>query len=173
MKNEERDAEVLDLPPLNLPHFEPKIRVVGKRRDIFDPIRRRFVRLTPEEWVRQHFLQYLVGSCGYPAALMAVEKGFLDQEMARRADVVAHDRTGRPFLMVECKAPGIPISQSTFDQVSRYNRVVKARYLAVTNGLDHFCWVIEEAGYRFLDGPPPFAAQDDPFSTKINPTNEV
>ena len=146
----------LHLPELNLPPHQPKIRMTDGRSDIFDPIRRQFVRLTPEEWVRQSFLQYLTSSCGYPAALTAVEKGFEFQQMARRADIVVHDRTGRPFLMVECKAPGVPITQSTFDQVSRYNRVIKARYLIVTNGLSHYCWTIEGRDYRFLDGPPSY-----------------
>ncbi len=159
-EGEGEEEEEFALPILNLPNYEPQIRVVDRRRDIFDPVRRQFVRLTPEEWVRQHFLEYLSRSCGYPVALMAVEKGFQFQQMARRADIVVHDRRGRPFLMVECKAPGIPISQSTFDQVSRYNRVVKARFLIVTNGLKHYCWTVEDASYRFLDGPPPFAAQE-------------
>lgn len=155
-KREPASSEVR-LPELNLPSFQPKIRITDGRSDIFDPIRRQFVRLTPEEWVRQSFLQYLTTFCGYPGALTAIEKGFEFQQMARRADIVVHDRRGKSFLMVECKAPGVPISQSTFDQVSRYNRVIQARYLIVTNGLNHYCWTIENGGYRFLDGPPPYA----------------
>lgn len=153
--------EDVAFPALNLPAYQPGIRSVDGKHQIFDPIRRRFVRLTPEEWVRQHFLDYLTRCCGYPAALTAVERGFRFQGMARRADILIHDRRGRPFLMVECKAPGVPISQSTFDQVSRYNRVVDARFLVVTNGLKHYCWTIEETSYRFLDGPPPYEAHED------------
>lgn len=170
-RGEEQAA--LTLPDLNLPRFEPEIRVAGTKRDIFDPVRRRFVRLTPEEWVRQNFMQYLSRTCGYPASLMAVEKGFEFQQMAWRADVVVHDRRGRPFLMVECKAPNVRISQATFDQVSRYNRVVKARFLIATNGLKHYCWSIEGTTYRFLDGPPPFAAREQSPTNDTDPTDEA
>ncbi len=162
--------ELLRLPRLNLPAYEPILRGEGGKSSIYDPIRNQYVRLTPEEWVRQHFLRYLTYYCGYPASLMAIEKGFQYQGMLRRADVVVHDRQGRPFLMVECKAPGVPISQSTFDQVSRYNRLVSARYLAVTNGMTHYCWTIESdtGHYRFLDGPPAYhqaSANENPTSS--------
>lgn len=171
-QSEDEGAEII-LPALNLPRYEPRIRTNDERRDIFDPVRSRYVRLTPEEWVRQHFVQYLTRSCGYPVSLMAVEKGFEFQQMAWRADIVVHDRLGRPFLMVECKAPGVRITQSTFDQVSRYNLVVKARFLIVTNGLKHYCWTIEGSSYRFLDGPPPFSAQEASFTSKTDPRNEL
>lgn len=146
------------LPRLNLPEYALSFRGSGKDLEVYDPVRRQYVRLSPEEWVRQHLLQYLTQHCGYPAALMAVEKGFLFQGMARRADIVVHDRRGKPFLMVECKAPGVPISQSTFDQIARYNRVVSAEYLLVTNGLKHYCWTVarDSGPYRFLDRPPPY-----------------
>lgn len=143
---------------LNLPEYEFEIRGEGDKRVIFDPIRRRYVRLNPEEWVRQHFLQYLTRDCGYPSYLIAVEMAFRFQRMPRRADIVVHDRRGSPFLMVECKAPGVRIAQASFDQVSRYNRVVGARYLAVTNGREHYCWRIDRdrGAYEFLDGIPDF-----------------
>ena len=146
---------------LNLPTCELVMRGEGEERVIFDPIRRKFVRLTPEEWVRQHFLRYLIDRCRYPASLMAVEMGFQFQEMPRRADIVAHGRQGTPYLMVECKSPGVSIVQATFDQVSRYNRVIQARFLAVTNGLKHYCWRIDSGSgqYEFLKGIPPF--EDD------------
>lgn len=148
---------------LNLPSCDLVVRDEGEERVIFDPIRRKFVRLTPEEWVRQHFLRYLIDRCRYPASLMAVEMGFRFQEMPRRADIVAHGRQGRPYLMVECKSPDVAIVQATFDQVSRYNRVVQARFLAVTNGLKHYCWRIDrESGrYEFLNGIPPFDEDDN------------
>lgn len=151
-------GEILEA--LNLPAHPIAVRVLEGEQVVYDPIRRKFVRLTPEEWVRQHFLQYLIRDCAYSAALMAVEMGFRYQEMQRRADIVAHDRKGRPFLVVECKAPGVPIAQSTFDQVSGYNRVVGARYCAVTNGLAHYCWRVDrETGrYEFLSGIPAYEA---------------
>lgn len=147
-----------ELVSLELPAFEPRILTEDGRRTVFDPIRRKYVRLTPEEWVRQHFLHYLVEECGYPSALIAVEMGFQFQRMPRRADIVVHDRQGVPFLMAECKAPSVDISQSTFNQVSRYNRVVEARFLAATNGLLHYCWRVDHVmgHYEFLTGVPPY-----------------
>lgn len=151
--NEER-------PSLNLPAVELVVGSDEGGSTVFDPVRRRHVRLSPEEWVRQHFLQYLIQQCAYPPALIAVEMGFRFQKMPRRADIVAHDRRGVPFLMVECKAPDVNVGQSTFDQVSRYNRVVSARYLVATNGRLHYCWQIDPStgAYEFLNGVPPFPA---------------
>lgn len=144
---------------LNLPEYELDVHSDEGERSVYDPIRRKFVRLTPEEWVRQHFLRYLVTERGYPAGLTVVEMGFRYQTMLRRADIVVHDRRGTPLLMAECKAPDVRITQSTFDQVSRYNRVVGSRLLAATNGLQHYCWRIDRAtgGYEFLDGVPAFS----------------
>ncbi len=140
---------------LNLPAYELRIKA-GEA--VFDPIRSKYVRLTPEEWVRQHFLQYLIRDCGYPASLIAVEMGFAYQRMPRRADIVVHDRRGAPFLLAECKAPDVDIRQATFEQVSRYNHVVDARYLAATNGIVHYCWQIDRSSgrYEFLNGVPRF-----------------
>lgn len=120
---------------------------------IFDAIRRKYVRLTPEEWVRQHFIEYLVQEQGVPRSLVAVEMAFTYQGMARRADVVVHDRQGAPLLMVECKAPEVPIQQAVFDQAARYNKVVRARYIIVTNGLEHFCYMPDAKthSFRFLE----------------------
>lgn len=142
--------------PLNLPPYPFLRRTVDGREMILDPLRKKYVRLTPEEWVRQHFVQYLVRDRGYPPALIAVEMAFTYQGMARRADVVVHDRQGQPLLMVECKAPGVEIRQATFDQVARYNLVVQATYLVVTNGLVHYCCLLDRAEhtYRFLDELP-------------------
>ena len=143
--------------PLNLPESDLLITESAGARVVFDPVRKKYVRLTPEEWVRQNLLQYLVRTCGYPSSLIAVEMSFRYQRMARRADIVVHDRSGKPFLMAECKSPSVEISQDIFDQVSRYNRVVHARYLAVSNGRRHFCWEVDEVSgtLRFLDALPP------------------
>ena len=145
-------------PPLNFPTYDLPRREQGGKAYVYDPIRRKYVRLTPEEWVRQHLVQYLVRDRGYPLPLVAVEMGFTYQGMTRRADVVVHDRTGRPVLMAECKAPEVGVGQATFDQVARYNQVVQARYLVVTNGLDHFCCALDQAAhsYRFLPDVPDF-----------------
>ncbi len=141
---------------LNLPAYPFRTRERGGKQEIFDPIRRKYVRLTPEEWVRQHFVQYLIREHDVPRGLVAVEHAFTDRQMPRRADVVVHDRRGAPLLIAECKAPGVAIGQDTFDQVARYNRVLRVPYLVVTNGLEHYACRIdfEGASYRFLDELP-------------------
>jgi hypothetical protein len=137
---------------LNLPAYDFQIRRDGERAMIFDPVR--------QKYVREHFVQYLIHERGFPRALLALEMGFTYQRMARRADVVAYDRQGKPLLMAECKAPDVEIRQAAFDQVARYNTVVEARYLVVTNGLVHYCCAIDRAAhtYRFLDELPAYAA---------------
>lgn len=112
---------------------------------IFDPIRRRYVKLTPEEWVRQHFVQFLIQDRGYPPGLIGIEMGFMYRTMPRRADVVAHERSGAALLVAECKAPGIAVSQAALDQIARYNTVLHAKYLVVTNGVHHYCWEVDHA----------------------------
>ncbi|RMH67366.1 MAG: type I restriction enzyme HsdR N-terminal domain-containing protein [Bacteroidetes bacterium] len=146
--------------PLNLPPCDVHLQRVGETRMIFDPLRKKYVKLTPEEWVRQHFIQFLIRERGVPRALIAVEMAFTYQRMRRRADVVVHDRQGRPLVLVECKAPEVEITQAAFDQVARYNKVVQAPYLVVTNGLVHYCCALDHEAhtYRFLDDLPPYDA---------------
>ena len=141
---------------LNLPAYEFVTRECEGKRDIYDSIREKYVRLTPEEWVRQHFVQYLIHEHDVPAGLVAIEHAFTDLEMPRRADIVVYGRQGQPLLIVECKAPGVPVAQDTFDQVARYNRVLRVPYLTVTNGLEHYACRIdfEAASYSFLDELP-------------------
>lgn len=141
---------------LNLPAYPFQIQHIQGRQMIFDSIRQKYVRLTPEEWVRQHFVQFLVQEQGVPSSLIAIEKAFLFQKMTRRADIVVHNRQGQPLLMVECKAPDVEIKQTAFDQVARYNKVIEAAYLVVTNGLVHYCAALnaEAHTYRFLDSLP-------------------
>jgi len=148
------------LPELNLPAAEISVRTVDARPMILDPTRGMFVALTPEEWVRQHVVAFLVHHRSVPSGLISIEKAFSLGDIVWRADIVVWDRTGVPVMIVECKAPSCKISQSTFDQVGRYNRVVGARYVVVTNGLDHYCYVAEpvEDRYSFISGIPDFAA---------------
>ena len=142
---------------LNLPEFEYKVK---KREDgswaIWDRLRERWVALTPEEWVRQHFVEWLITEKQFPAALMGNEVSLTQNGIARRCDTVVGDRTGQPLVIVEYKAPNINISQKTFDQIVRYNMVLHARYLIVSNGLYHYCCQIDyETGtYRFLETIP-------------------
>jgi type I site-specific restriction endonuclease len=141
---------------LNLPAYAFRTRERDGKRDIFDPIRQKYVRLTPEEWVRQHFVQYLIQEHHVPRGLIAVEHGFKDRDMPRRADIVAFDRQGQPLLIAECKAPAVSVAQETFDQVARYNRVLRVPYLVVTNGHAHYACRIDFQGatYQFLDELP-------------------
>ena len=136
---------------LNLPAAAFDIRQVEGKREILDPLRRKYVRLTPEEWVRQHLVQYLISDLGYPRGLIAIEKGIDLHGKRFRADVIVHDRACRAVLMAECKEPDVSISQQTFDQIAAYNRVVQARCLLVTNGLIYYCYVV---GRGFIDQVP-------------------
>ncbi|MBX2822893.1 MAG: type I restriction enzyme HsdR N-terminal domain-containing protein [Rhodothermaceae bacterium] len=117
-----------------------------------------WVALQPEEWVRQHVLVFLMADRGVPTGLIAVEKGFTYQGKPYRADIIVHDREGKPAMMIECKAPEISISQAAFDQVATYNQVIRARYLYVTNGLLHFCSKIDwsRQTYEFISSVPGF-----------------
>ncbi len=148
-------------PALNFPvPYAFDIRTIDGKEMVLDPLRRKYVRLTPEEWVRQNFVQYLIQGLGFPQGRTAIETGFLFQGMQCRADVLVHDRQGKPVLMAECKAPGVKIDQSTFDQIGRYNTDVRATCLVVTNGLAHYCCMIdrEKQTTRFLDELPRYNA---------------
>lgn len=133
--------------PLNLPAYPFKIREEGSRLQIFDPFRKKYLVLNPEEWVRQHFLQYLVNEKKYPSSLIRIETGLKYNQLLKRADILIHNKQGAPHLMVECKSPSVKITQDAFDQVARYNMSFKVRYLVVTNGLHHFCCEM-----NYLDG---------------------
>ena len=136
----------------------PDFEIINRdgREMILDTLRQKYVVLTPEEWVRQNFVRYLIEGLGFPLGLTAIETGFVFQGMQCRADVLVHDRQGKALLMGECKAPEVKLKQSVFDQVGRYNTVVQAIYLVVTNGLQHYCCAIdrENNSYRFLDALP-------------------
>lgn len=146
------------MPVLNLPGYAFRTEERKGKLYLLDPVRSCYVRATAEEWVRQHFMQFLIQERGVPRALLAVEKEFLYQGMRRRADIVVCSREGRALLMVECKAPSVELDQAVFDQVVRYNRQVEAGYLAVTNGLEHYCFTNEDGAYRFLEDIPRYRA---------------
>ena len=138
---------------LNFPPYDFKIKSSDKVKQIFDIVRRKFVKLTAEEWVRQHFIHYLVNEKKFPKSLLAVEMAIKVNRQEKRCDIVGFDKAGKPLLIVECKAPEVNISQKTFDQVARYNIELKVKYLAVSNGLNHyFCEIdFEKKSYRFLN----------------------
>lgn len=143
---------------LNLPSYTFKIKQNGLRTQIFDAIRKKYVVLSPEEWVRQNFLQYLIQDKKYPASLIAVEAGLKYNQLQKRMDVLVYDKQGCAHLMVECKAPEVKITQDAFDQIARYNMVFKVKYLIVTNGIHHFCCLMDydTNTYRYLEQIPVF-----------------
>ncbi len=141
---------------LNLPAYQPKVKGSKNNRLIFDFVRKKYVKLTPEEWVRQHILHFLTEIKGYPLSLIAVEKQLTINGLKKRFDILVFDKSGQPNILIECKAPNISILQETFDQVARYNLVVNANYIMVSNGLQHyFCQVdIKNQKYIFLEELP-------------------
>ncbi|PSQ95413.1 MAG: restriction endonuclease subunit R [Bacteroidetes bacterium SW_9_63_38] len=143
---------------LNLPTYDVHVIDRDDTRIIYDPVRQTYVTLTPEEWVRQHFLQYLMQELNVPAGLVATEASFQYEGQTWRADIVAYDRQGNPLLLVECKAPSVSIGQNAFDQGARYNLVLDAPFLVVTNGRTHYaCRIdLEEESYAFLDDLPEY-----------------
>lgn len=124
---------------LNLPTYLFNIKSEGGRKFILDTIRRKYVALTPEEWVRQNFIRYLNEEKKYPLSLIAVESSFPLFKTNKRSDILIHNRLGKPIAMVECKAPEVKIGKEVFEQIIRYNLNYKLDYLLVTNGLQHFC----------------------------------
>jgi len=125
---------------------------------LYDPLRRKYVTLTPEEWVRQHFVNYLTVFLGYPPGLIRIEASFRLHSMLRRADILVHDRAGEPVMIVECKAQQVKINQEVFDQVINYNFNYGVRYLVVTNGTEHFAGKIntEARTFELLDHIPDY-----------------
>lgn len=128
---------------LNLPEYDFKVKDTANGQQIFDRLRHKFVQLTPEENVRQHFVEYLIRNRNYPAGLMGNEISVVQNGIKRRCDTVIYDRSGKPVMIVEYKAPTIPVTQAVFNQIYRYNLVLRVKYLVVTNGLVNYCCRID------------------------------
>ncbi len=128
---------------LNLPEYPTKTRTSGGQLQIFDEIRKKYIALIPEEWVRQHFINYLIVDRKFPKGLIIVEYPMEINKVKHRADIVVFSSQGKPLVVVECKAPEVQISQSVIQQISRYNILLKAPILILTNGLVHFCVKID------------------------------
>jgi predicted type IV restriction endonuclease len=143
---------------LNFPSYTFRFKNSENKVAIFDEIRKKFVVLTPEEWVRQHVVQYLLVGKKYPKSLINVEKLVKVNGLNKRYDIVVFQPNGEIFLLIECKAPEVSISQQTFDQIARYNLKLNAQFLMVTNGLNHyFCQMdFENEKYVFLKEAPDF-----------------
>jgi hypothetical protein len=144
---------------LNLPEYEFAIREGKDALLIFDPFRSKYVVLTPEEQVRQHFARFLVEDFGYPRGLMMTEHAMTVNKMKKRCDIIVFHRNGQPLVLVECKAPKVPVDQSVFDQVARYNVAFRVRYLMVTNGMKHYCCKVDFSteSIAFLDHIPHYS----------------
>jgi len=137
------------LQELNFPSYPFKIRRTGEVMEIWDAQRKKWVVLTPEEWVRCHLVQYLIQEKQYPAGLVSVEQSLRVFGLNRRADVVVYNREGKPLLLAECKAPGVRISQEVFDQATRYNISLGVPVLVVTSGMEHFCCTLHRSTGKF------------------------
>ena len=144
---------------LNLPKYSLKLKSEGLKTFIFDSVRKKYLVNTPEEWVRQNFIQYLIQEKGYPASLMAIEMGIDVLNTKKRCDIVLYSSLGKPNIIVECKAPSVKIGQDTFDQIARYNLTLNTNYLIVTNGLQHFVCVMDHENkcYHFLKEIPSYS----------------
>ena len=139
-----------NLPTLNFPPFSFHTKKVDNGYLIFDVVRKKYVSLTPEEWVRQHVIHYLHNCKGYPLELMQVEGSISINRLSRRFDLVVFSRnTFCPFLLVECKQHTVSINQKTFDQICRYNIVLDVPHLFITNGLKHYCFSLIKSEKRF------------------------
>ncbi|RFN57650.1 type I restriction enzyme HsdR N-terminal domain-containing protein [Marixanthomonas ophiurae] len=135
---------------LNFPKYQFRFKSSENKTLIFDEIRKKFIILTPEEWVRQHVIQFLISEKKYPKSLINVEKQLKVKDTIKRYDVVIYNRDGSIFLIVECKAPSIAITQQTFDQIARYNLVANATYLMVTNGLEHYYCQMDYENEKYI-----------------------
>ena len=144
------------LPVLNLPPVDFRFSEEGQSKQIFDFVRKKFVSLTPEEWVRQHFLHFMINEKKYPASLMGVEMLVRVNELSQRADIVVYQNDGKPWLIVECKNTGVPITQETFYQVARYNLTLQVPYMVITNGFEHYCLFFNGKDFEYLDDLPAY-----------------
>lgn len=123
---------------LSFPNYEFRLKKIDEKRFIFDEIRKKYIELTAEEWVRQNCIKFLINEKKYKSQLIAVEKKIILNNLTKRFDIIAYDNNGEPNLLVECKAPNIAIRQETFDQILSYNRVINSKYLMITNGIIHY-----------------------------------
>ena len=148
----------MKMPQLNLPKVALKTKSVEGTIQVFDVIRKKYFVLTPEEWVRQHFIHYLNTEKNYPIGLMGVEKMVKYNALKTRADIVLYTTEGKAKMIVECKAPNVKITQDTFNQIAKYNSQLKVKYLVVTNGMKHYCCKMdyESSEIEFLEEIPTY-----------------
>lgn len=136
--------------PLNLPTYPIKLSGTRQKPTIFDILRRKYVALTPEEWVRQHFIHFLIEHKGYPSSLLANEVPLKIGDKSLRADSVLYDRNIKPRIIMEYKAPSIPLTSQVLNQVSNYNRLLHVDYIIISNGLQHLCCKMDYANQQYV-----------------------
>ncbi|MCU0355339.1 MAG: type I restriction enzyme HsdR N-terminal domain-containing protein [Cytophagales bacterium] len=149
---------------LNLPPYDHQVVRKNNKLYIFDRLRHKYVYLTPEEWVRQHFVHLLIGEYKYPPSLIKAESSLRYNQLPKRADLLVFDRAGQPFLLVECKDTGVPLDDVVLQQAVRYNRVIGARYLVLVNGLEWQCYEADLAtgALVLMSDLPPFSPAELP-----------
>lgn len=149
---------MIPLPKLNIPAYSFRIRQLGALNEIWDEFRKKYVALTPEEWVRQNMLMYLVSELGYPAGRMAVERTLRVHDANLRCDALVYNEHLKPLMLIECKAPDVPITNDTLMQIARYNQTAGVNYLLVTNGMKHYCFQRKsnESGFISLQQIPKY-----------------
>lgn len=143
---------------LNLPAFDYKLKKIDGQLHIYDPLRKKYLVLTPEEWVRQHFLNFLITSKNLPSTLIKEEALIAYNQLQKRADILAYGRSGNPLLLVECKASTESLDKEAIFQILTYNARLKVPFLAVTNGLSHFYRVIQDGRVEVINDLPDFEA---------------
>jgi hypothetical protein len=139
---------------LNLPSFEYKVKQTDGKLYIFDILRKKYIFLTPEEWVRQHLVHFLIHSHHYPNAFIKLESSLHYNQLKKRADALVFDSEGKPFLLIECKGANIEITQDVLEQAASYNYIIKAPYLLITNGLEWHCCKTENQSSVWLSEIP-------------------
>lgn len=148
----------LSMDNLNLPSFDYRIKNIENKAYIYDVIRKKYIQLTPEEWVRQHFVNYLIAHLNYPGQLMANEVSLRLNSTSKRCDTVVYTKALQPLVIVEYKAPDVELSQAVFNQVMRYNMVLRVKYIIISNGLKHICCYMDYGNnkFHFLKGIPKY-----------------
>lgn len=143
---------------LNLPEYDFKMRQNNGKAEIFDEVRKKYLKLSPEEWVRQNLIKYLINDKGIPPGLISIEKGLKVNTMNKRTDIVVYNKNAKPGMIVECKAASVKIDQKAFEQIAQYNMSLKVPLLLVSNGLSHYCCKIdfEKKSFSFLESIPDY-----------------
>ncbi len=147
---------------LNLPQYNFRIKNENEKTYIFDSQRKKHVILTPEEWVRQNFIQFLIQDRGFPSAYIAIEKELILNGLKKRCDAVVYNENAEPYIIIEFKAPNIPITQKTFDQLAVYNAKLKVNIFMISNGIEHYCCKIdyENSKYNYFREIPTFPIEN-------------